>query len=207
MTSAVTQATYGASEEVLVSMVLERERLPEEFRQFELLREGVLDNAELAEQGFPGNTAESFTSMGRITGYMREFAVARSTFESWEGADLMAATVVHLFQDEEAVSRWMADIFVRQFEENVGKPAGSGQELVTVERVKVDRLQDKAVGIRAVQESPEGLVSSTVIDFRVGRLLGVAFVVSLGDVERGELAEGLAVELERQMVRVVLGAA
>ena len=51
------------------------------------------------------------------------------------------------------------------------------------------------------------MVSSTVVDFRVGRLLGVAYVVSVGEAERKELAERLGQELERQMVRVVLGSA
>ena len=35
--------------------------------------------------------------------------------------------------------------------------------------------------------------------------MGVAFVVSLGDHQRQALAENVAVELERQMIRVALG--
>lgn len=207
MADALTRATYDISEEELVRMLLEREQLPEEFREFEPFREGPLDNASLAEEGFPGNTAESFREMGRVTGYLREFAVAGDTVPTGEGSSLMVATVVHLFRDEQAVSRWMTDVFLQQFEGNVGKPTQSGQELIAAEKVEVGGLHGEAVAVRAVQEGPQGPVSSTVIDFRVGRLLGVAFVVSRGDVERSGLAEQVAVGLERQMMRVVLGAA
>ena len=48
-------------------------------------------------------------------------------------------------------------------------------------------------------------MSSTVIDFRVGRLLGVAFVGSIGDQDRLEMASELAYSLEKQIVQVVLG--
>ena len=44
---------------------------------------------------------------------------------------------------------------------------------------------------------PAGLLSSTVIDFRVGRLLGVAFVGSIGEHDRSELATEMALALEK----------
>ena len=188
-------------------MPLAREHLPKEFIEFGPFREGPLDNASLAEEGFPGNTADSFQEMGRITGYIREFAAAGDASSAWEGSSLMVGTVVHLFRDEQAVSTWMTDLFLKQFEENVGKPTQSGQELIAAERVEVGGLHGEAVAVRAVQEGPQGPISSTVVDFRIGRLLGVAFGVSVGDVERNELVERVASALERQMIRVVLGAA
>ena len=112
--------------------------------------------------------------------------------------------MAHLFDNEEAVSLWMTEVFVKQFEDNVGKSMGADQDLVSVERVTTSGFHDEAVGLRAVQSGPEGLLSSTVIDFRVGRLLGVAFVVTLGDRERRALTEGLASDLERQMVQHTL---
>ncbi len=207
MADGVTRATYDVSEEELGRMPLEREQLPEEFKEFEPFREGPLDNASLAEEGFPGNTADSFREMGRITGYLREFAAASDASFAEEGDSLMVGTVVHLFQDEQAVSRWMTDLFLKQFEENVGKPTQSGQQLIAAEQVEVGGLHGETVAVRAVQEGPQGPISSTVVDFRIGRLLGVAFVVSVGDVERSGLVGQVAGGLERQMMRVVLGAA
>ena len=204
MPNQLASATFAISEETLELMVLEKEHLPHELGEFELRREGVLDNVAMADHGFPGNTAEGFSRIGRITGYTREF-VRPAIDVSSEGVDVAAATVAHLFVDEEAVVRWISEVFSGQFEANVGKPVGPGQELVSVERLEVDGFQDAAVGIRAVHDGAAGLLSSTVIDFRLGRLLGVAFVVTTGDHERLHLAQTLAVELERQMVRVVLG--
>jgi hypothetical protein len=45
-----------------------------------------------------------------------------------------------------------------------------------------------------------------VVDFRVGRILGVAFVGAVGDHQRLDLANQLAQALEKRIVRVVLGA-
>ena len=55
-----------------------------------------------------------------------------------------------------------------------------------------------------MQGGESGLVSSTVIDFRVGRLLGVAFVATIGDHTRLELATQLGLALEKRMVSVIL---
>ena len=76
--------------------------------------------------------------------------------------------------------------------------------------ISVDRLQpasffDEAVALKVLQGGPGGLVSSTVIDFRVGRLLGVAYVGTLGDHQRLELAAELGLALEKRIVKVVLG--
>ncbi len=46
-------------------------------------------------------------------------------------------------------------------------------------------------------------MSSTVIDFRVGRILGVAFTGAVGDHERLDPTTQLA--LEKRIVQVVLG--
>ena len=200
----VTRATYNVTGADLARMVLDKDRLPEELASFEPLREGILDNETIASHGFPGNTAEGFREIGRISGHMREFASTEATPDSPDGTDLLAATVVHLFDNEAAVTRWMREIFVRQFEENVGRTLENNLELLAVDRLEVDGFHDVSVGIRAVQRGPEGALSSTVIDFRVGRVLGVAFVVSVGDCERKTLSQRLGVEVERQIVRVAL---
>lgn len=207
MPSALARATVVATAADLPHMVLTGDRLPPDLRSFEPLREGELDNDTMAGHGFPGNTGASLRALGRITGYMREFGNAEASAELQPGTLLVAATVVHLFDDEDGVERWITDIFVRQFRENVGRPTEEGQELLSAEPFELSAFSDQAVGMRAAQRSPLGIVSSTIVDFRVGRLLGVAFVVSAGPPRGGarpELAEALGRELETQIVRVVL---
>ena len=204
MVDPLTRASYDATPAELDLMVLDGHQLPEEFRGFRLGREGELDNDTMADQGFPGNTGEGFGRLGRVTGFHREFVAPTSDQALLEGSDIAVATVAHLFTDEDAVLRWMSDVFVGQFEKNVGKPVGADQRLESVERVTPAGLQSDAVGLRAVQSSSQGLLSSTVVDFRVGRILGVAFTLTVGDHERIALTERLASELERQIVRVLL---
>ena len=205
MIDPLTKASHDATPADLELMVLDHHQLPEEFRDFRLGHEGDLDNDTMADQGFPGNTGEGFARLGRITGFHREFVAQTEDEARLEGTDIAVATVVHLFTDDDAVSRWMSDVFVGQFEKNVGKPVGVDQRLESVERVEVAGFQSDAVGLRAVQSSSSrGLLSSTVVDFRVGRVLGVGFILTVGEHERAKLAEGLAFELERQIVRVLL---
>ena len=75
----------------------------------------------------------------------------------------------------------MHDVFIKDFESNVGESVGSEQQLISVERLDPAGLFDEAVALRVLQGGSVGLVSSTVIDFRVGRILGVAFVGAVGD--------------------------
>ena len=81
---------------------------------------------------------------------------------------------------------------------------GEGQKLVAVEELEIDDFYDKAVGIRAVQDGDEGILSTTVIDFKIGRILGVSFVVTVGDHGRTELTTMVGLELERNIVREIL---
>ena len=114
--------------------------------------------------------------------------------------------MVHLFDREDSVNVWMHEIFLRQFQENVGEDGRDGNKLMSVELLDARGFADEAVSLRATHRGTVGLISSTVIDFRVGRLLGVAFVVSTGDQERLDLTTDLALALERRIVSVTLGA-
>ncbi len=208
MDSALLRATYAITEADLPSMVLYRNQLPPELRSFHDLREGPLDNRAMAEHSLPGNTEEKVRATGRITGYLKEFmnpAAAEATERPSQGMDLVAATVVHLFENEASVSTWMRETFVRQFEEQVGELISPGQQVLQVDRLEIPRFADEAVALRVLQGNPVGILSSTVLDLRVGRLLGVAYVASAGTVERADLVVPMARELERQMVRVALG--
>ncbi len=207
MSEALNRATRTTTEAMLPQMVLDQDELPAELRDLLPARAEILDNDTMAEQGFPGNSAESFRALGRITGFMREFAARMPRGESIPvGYDLAAATVVHLFDDAQGVSRWMQEIFLEQFEANVDTELHPGQHLLMVERLSFHGFSDEATGLRVLQSGPTGLVSSTVVDFRVGRLLGVAYVATFGNCERRALAEHLGLDLERKIVRVVLGA-
>lgn len=198
-------ATFRVGEPDLEYMTLEATDLPDDLRGYQLARSGPLDNDEMAENGFKGSTAVRFRNAGRIGGFMREF-VPTSDVSPAGGVNFVGATVVHLFENPDQVSNWMSDIFVKDFEDNVGESVGSGQQIISVDHLDVDGFYDESIGLRVLQGGPAGLLSSTVIDFRVGRLLGVAFVGVIGEHERTQLATEMALALEKRMVQVALGA-
>jgi hypothetical protein len=186
-------------------MVLDLRELPLEFQDFQPTRDGILDNVTMAEQGFAGSSAERFAAIGRLTGYVQEFAAPVPGGEVIPvGYDLAVATVAHLFEDAAGVSRWMQEIFLGQFEANVGQEIHPGQHLLMVERLPFQSFSDEVAGLRVLQSGPQGPVSSTVVDFRVGRLLGVVYVAAFGNCERRAVVERLGHMFERKIVRVVL---
>jgi hypothetical protein len=205
MSETLHRATYTITAADLPRMVLDREELPPALRSFLPVRTGRLDNATMAQQGFPGSSAERFRAVGRLTGYLQEFAAPTPEGEELPaGYDLAAATVVHLFEDPQGVSRWIKEVFVGDFAAHVDQELQSGQRLLMVQRLEFQGFADEVAGLRVLQSSPIGPISSTVVDFRVGRILGVAYVVTLGNHERRELVERLGHALERKIVRVVL---
>ena len=206
MSESLYRASQAVGEADLSSMVLAREELPDELRELEFTREEVLDNETMAEQSFPGSTTEEIRGAGRMTGYLREFVSPLQPGLLHAGSNLIAATVIHLFQDGEAVSRWMTEKFLGGFQRMVGQELGGEQHLISADQLQIDGFSDEAVGIRTLQTTDTGPVSSTIVDFRVGRLLGVAYLVALGDVEQKRLVGQMGIELERKIVKVLLGA-
>ena len=200
----ISGSEYEIGDRSLENMVLDIGNLPNELNEFTLLRESVLDNKTIATHGFPGNTEENYTNIGRVTGYLREFASPTAIPQHEDASNIVAATIVHLFRDDRCAKEWMTDMFVNQFEDNLGKEIGDGQKLVTVERLEIDDFYEHSVGIRAVQDGEEGILSTTVIDFQMDKLLGVSFVVTVGDHGRTELTTMLGLELERSIVRELL---
>jgi len=206
MSEALNRATRSIREADLPRMVLALAELPPEFQGFHHSRDGILDNATMAEEGFPGNSADSFAALGRMTGYVQEFAAPVPRGEVIPiGYDIAAATVVHLFEAAQGVSRWMEQIFLGQFEANAGREIHPDQVLLMVERLPFRGFSDEVAGLRVLQSGPQGPVSSTVVDFRVGRLLGVVYIAAFGNCERQAMVERLGHALERKIVRVVLG--
>ncbi len=200
---ALDRATFGISEESLQYMVLENSDMPEEFQGFQVVREGPLDNETMAQHGFQGNTPERFRTLGRVTGFMRELG---ETSNAGDGFNFLGATVAHLFDNPKTVTDWMHEVFIKDFEANIGESVGEDQQLISTKRLETSGFFDEVVALKVLQGGTAGLVSSTVLDFRVGRILGVAFVGTVGDHERLDLATQLAQSLERQIVKVVLGA-
>ena len=204
MTNSIAQATYNITDQSLENMALDLKNLPDEFSGFSPFRESVLDNKLMASHGFPGNTEDRYNAAGRMTGYLREFASPSAIPKREDGQNIVAATVIHLFENEDSAASWMTDVCVKQFKDNVGREVGEDQKLVAVEELEIEDFYDRAVGIRAVQDGVDGILSTTVIDFRIGRILGVSFVVTVGDHGRTELTTMLGLELERNIVRELL---
>ncbi|NQW24283.1 MAG: hypothetical protein HQ475_12655 [SAR202 cluster bacterium] len=202
--SSIDRATYSVSESALDSMVLEKAEFPEQFQGHQIIREGTLDNETLAANGFEGSTAERFKLAGRVTGVMRELGPTSNMVLS-DGFDFMAASVVHLFDSPDSVHGWMHEIFLKDFEDRVGESVGQGHQLVSTTRLQPTGFFDEAVGLKVLQGGVDGLISSTVVDFRVGRLLGVVFIGVTGDHDRLEQVIQLGQSLEKRMVSVVLG--
>lgn len=207
MTSfSIDRATYSVGESALDMMVLEKSAFPESFQGHQIIREGTLDNDTLAQNGFEGTTSKRFSEAGRVTGVMLELGPT-SNMAMVDGFDFMAASVVHLFDSPDSVHNWMHEIFLKDFEDRVGESVGQGHQLVSATRLNPQGFFDEAVGLKVLQGGIDGLISSTVVDFRVGRLLGVVFIGVVGDHDRLEQVEKLGQDLEKRIVSVVLGSA
>ena len=205
---AVTRATYNVNPDDLERMLLSREQLPPGAAGFEVVREGELSNEVMAALPLAGHSAQELRQLGRVTGYQREWLTTVEEPNLTDGADLALATVVHFMESPEAVSYWMTKVFLEEFQGKVGQELGPGHMLLAVDQLPLGvEFHHEAVNIRAVQEGPKGLVSSSVLDFRIGRLLGVVYVVTVGDHDRLKVTQTLGRTLEQHMMAVALGAA
>ncbi|WP_089936015.1 hypothetical protein [Candidatus Entotheonella palauensis] len=206
MSQALHRAVQLMTAEDLPSMVLSHRDLPASLQDFIPRRQNYLDNHTMAENGMPGSSAERFREVGRITGYLQEFnAPVPENNVIPPGYDVQAASVVHLFDDPNGVARWIDEVFLHDFEANVNEEIHPDQHLLAAERLPLEGFSDVSAGLRVVHGTPKGTASSTVVDFRVGRILGVVYVVTLGNYTRLEVTQELGLALERKIVRVVLG--
>lgn len=203
MQASITQATMDLREEHLPNMVLLQDDLAPPFDDFSIAREGELNNRALAEHGFSGATERRFQEAGRIAGYVREFVSPTAQLDM-DGADLILGSVAHLFATPENVSYWMRDIFLKDFSENVGVVLENGQKMIEVEELEPLGFFDDAVALKAVHDSSGHIISSTVVDFRVGRILGVTYVATVGNHLRLEEATTLGIAMEKLIVAAAL---
>ena len=204
MSTRLIQATFGVQESDLPSLVLPMHSLPNRYVSYNQSTEEDLDNAKMAAHGFPGATEERFVEIGRINGFVREFWSPDVNSEV-DGADVLVGSVVHLFNTPEGVYDWMHDVFLRDFLNNIGADAGEDQILVSAEQFTPEGFFDEAVGLRANYSKGNHPISATIIDFRVGRILGVAYIATTGDHTRVEEVTEIGLKMEESIVSVVLG--
>ena len=205
VTDTITKATFAIRVEDLPDMLPEREDFPQQFHDFMMTKDGPLDNDEFAEGGFPDSTGAEFREAGRISGYVREFVKPPEPVPFLDGIDFVASSAVHLFDDPESVFGWINDVFIKKFDENVGRDLPHDQRITQVDRMSTSGFYHEAAALRVLYDVAGEQVSSTIVDFRLGRLLGVAFVLTLGDATRLPLAQEAASALERKMVGRILG--
>ena len=205
VSSALTRATYRVTEETLEDMVLEKSEFPSGFQSHQVVREGELDNERLARNGFAGSTAHRFLEAGRVTAQMRELGptsrhgdVRRLRLHVRFGS----APVRHPRVGEQLDARYISEGLrgPRGRQRGPGASTGSGHP------PRNQRLLRRVCSPQgAARRAPAGLISSTVVDFRLGRLLGVAFIGTIGDHQRAELTMQIGQALEKRMAAVVLG--
>lgn len=202
----LSRMTYTVASEDLRLMVLDRAQLPEEIAGFDPLREGELDNEALAKRS-GADTLESLTDAHRLNGYESAFAVAQgaSTLAEEPAALLEASTAVHLFERPDNVRDWIDGAFVARLRSSVGTEDGEGRRTTGVELLRPPRFHGHSAGLLVVQDVPGGELASTIVEFQLGRVLGVVAAVAKVDRPYLDLAAELGARLERQIVRTVLG--
>ena len=204
MSTILDQATFEIGESDLPRLALSAGDLPSMYSGYTETREDDLDNRTMAEHGFDGSTEERFREIGRIGGFVREFW-SSSLQPDVDGTDVVIGSVAHLFDSPDGVHDWMHDIFLHDFANNIGSDAGEGQVLVGVDHFTPEGFYDEAVGLRASYNRAGHPISATIIDFRVGRILGVAYVATTGVHGRVNEVSDLGISMEKQIVGVVLG--
>lgn len=199
----IEQITLTTAAGDLAQMPLEARDFPPGLQDHQPVRSGAITNSQLAKYGFADLTEAQVKETGRQGGYFKEFA-AGAEHSLHDGLDLMATTTVHLFNNPEAVSFWIDRHFLRQFLDSAGNNIGPGAQLVSVDRLTPRACAGEAAALKAVQGGPQGIFSATIVNFKLGRLLGVACVGALGDYNRLELADAMAKTLEQRIVRCLL---
>lgn len=200
-------ASCGVGLDDVPLMLLDGADLPDDLGGFDTLTDRLLDNEAMAATSLGGRTAAGLADLGRLGGVAREFAAPRgaATLAEESAEILQAATVVHLFRGPLDVEHWIDQVFVREMRERVGQDEPEGAHLAGAELVDAHGFHEHAAGLMLLHQMQGVELASTIIDFQLGCLLGVAYVVAKRDVVLRELATDLALRLERRMVSVVLG--
>ena len=208
MDQALIEATKRLGEVDQPSLLLQEDELPPVLAGLRLAHDALHDNDALARELFADVGAPALRSeYGRLTGWVRRFA-ADARGEK-PGAPTAAGVTCHLYTGPEDVERWVTQVFPGRFEGREGQKAPAakalGLQLAAVRRVKVPGLRDISQGMRVTIEDPGGLRTQTIVDFRVGSVLGVVFVVASGDVDCVPFVAPLAAAQERKIAQGARG--
>ena len=196
--------THDTDISKLESMVLNLDEISNFVPGLRMVNEGILTNRQLAESGFHGDTEDYFSNQGRKTGFMREFGI-NSRDKMYDGDDFVVGCVAHSFDNDRNVNDWMEKVFLKRFIDRIGELIGINQKLVDVKEMLSEHFFDHSLAVNLIEEGPEGEVSFTIIDFKIGTLLGVCFVGTKGTYSRIELCEQIGLALEQKMVTSLLG--
>ena len=185
-------------------MPLEIPELPFELRGYQKSRDEAVDNAAYSKYPFRDASAADLLRLGRQGGWLKECNTPPET-EIADGLTLTAATSVHLFDRSGAVAAWIREQFVDHTLARVGQaePGGPRHMLRAEELPPPPGLYDQAAALHLLQDSPMGTFSVNIINFRLGRLLGCAFLGTIGDHNEAFLANELAQALEKNMAKVI----
>lgn len=187
----------------LESMVLTLDEISDCVKGLRVVNEGILTNRQLAESGFHGDTEDYFRNQGRKTGFMREFGIKNSN-DMVDGDDFVVGCVAHSFENDRNVNNWMEHVFLKRFMDRIGELIGINQKLLDVKEMLSEHFFDHSLAVNLIQEGPGGEISFTIIDFKIGSLLGVCFVGTKGVHSRMELCERIGLALEQKMVTSLL---
>ncbi len=203
----LSQLTLGVMSGDLRFMALDKSQLPDELAGFESLREEDLDNETFAKRSDGPDTVESLTEANRLNGYEVGFIVPQggSTLAEEPSELLEASTAVHLFERAEDAQAWIDKAFVARLRRSVGETDAMDRKVTGVEVLRPSGFHGYSAGLLVLREVPGGELVSTIVEFQVGRVIGVATAVAKVDKTYLDLAVELGSRLERQIVRVVLG--
>ncbi|MBI1885318.1 MAG: hypothetical protein HYS09_03220 [Chloroflexi bacterium] len=192
---------------LLAVMVLPKEELGPDAADLPLdnspSESGFQDNKAAAQDtADPNDTAADVAEAGRINGYELSYSDFSRLGEA-EGA-VEADTAVELYRDADAASAWLARL-VNDIQGLEGQEAQEGFSVKNVETFTIDGLGDEATGLRYRFSVGDATGHTTLVIFRLDRLLAGTVQVRNDDKDVDSQVEQTARSLEERIKGVALG--
>ena len=153
----------------LPRMVLYQRDLPAALRDFLPTRDNILDNETMAQQGFPVARRSVFALWGVSPATWANLRLRPQRAMKSRLATICSPPRSSTSSTTRKVCPLDGRDLRRRVFARVDQELHPGQRLLTVERLTPRGFADQAVGLRVLQSNEPGPVSSTIIDFRVGR--------------------------------------